>query len=121
MRNDAVINKKNGFAVALGRQIKERRLALKLTQEKLASLLGVEMNTVSRLECGSHLPSLERLEQIAHILNSSVGTLLGEVSSNHIDQANLLLAYLEGLTPAERDLVLSIAKKQSDFFKSRPK
>lgn len=112
---------KNAFAIALGRHIKERRLALKLTQEELASRLSVEMNTVSRLERGSHLPSLERLEQIAHILNSSVGSLLGEVSSNHIDQANLLQGYLEGLSPAERDLVLSIARKQSEFFKSRPK
>lgn len=102
----------------LGNQIKQHRLALKLTQEQLAAKLDIDTNTVSRLECGSHLPSLERLEQLSAVLGVSVGNLLGEISSNSVDQAQKLLGYLEGLSLEERSLILEIAKKQSDFFRS---
>lgn len=116
-----MVDRKNGFAVALGRQIKQQRQALKLTQEELASRLGVEFNTISRMECGKHLPSLERLEHLSHILGISVASLLGVVSTNCRDQAQVLQDCLEGLTSEERNLVLSIAKQQSDFFKSHGK
>jgi len=113
-----MVNKKNGFAVALGRLIKQRRQALKLTQEELASRLGVEFNSISRIECGTHMPSLERLEQLSHALGVSVASLLGEISSNCHDQAQVLQNCLEGLSSEERSLVLSVAKQLSEFFKT---
>lgn len=106
------------FAKMLGNRIKHRRLENGLTQEQLASALGIDTNTISRLECGSHLPSLRRLAELAQVLGISTGSLLGEVSNNHSDQTEKFHGYIEGLKAHERDLILEVAKRQSDFFKS---
>ena len=71
----------------MGRNIRTRRLALGWTQEYLAEQLGVEMNTVSRMECGVHMPSLERLEALAGVIGLSLAELIGGASPNRLDQA----------------------------------
>jgi len=40
-----------------------------LSQERLAELLGIDPNSVSRIECGVHYPSLDTLEKISIVLN----------------------------------------------------
>jgi transcriptional regulator with XRE-family HTH domain len=44
-----------------------------LSQEKLAELLNIDPNSVSRIECGVHYPSLDTLEKISNILNVEMG------------------------------------------------
>jgi transcriptional regulator with XRE-family HTH domain len=39
-----------------------------LSQEKFAELIGIDPNSVSRIECGVHYPSLDTLEKITMIL-----------------------------------------------------
>jgi transcriptional regulator with XRE-family HTH domain len=53
----------------LGCRIRYMRKRSKFSQENLAELLGIDPNSVSRIECGVHYPSLDTLEKISNILN----------------------------------------------------
>lgn len=60
--------------------IKEVREKKKITQETIASKMGVTVATVSRWETGEMLPRTSRLKQLAKVLGCSVNKLLdGEV------------------------------------------
>lgn len=107
------------LAVRLGERIKSRRQALQWTQEELASRLGVEVNTVSRMECGVHLPSLQRLEGLASTLDVSIASLLGGASLQPHDQSDQFREILDGLSGHERELILATARLQSDFLKGQ--
>lgn len=50
------------------KQIKERREALKVTQELLADLSGVGLRTIKQIETGKANPTFETLHKIADVL-----------------------------------------------------
>ncbi|MCQ2186513.1 MAG: helix-turn-helix domain-containing protein [Bacteroidales bacterium] len=52
----------------IGQQIKERRKALKISQQTLADLSGVGINTIVAIERNTGNPSLKTLEQILSTL-----------------------------------------------------
>ena len=56
----------------IGLKIKERRQALGITQEFIASILEVNPSHISNIECGRANPSLTVLVKIANILECSV-------------------------------------------------
>lgn len=58
-------------------RIKELRKSKKITQEKLAELLGVERSTIGKWESTSIIPSSEMLIEIAKFFNVTVDYLLG--------------------------------------------
>ena len=55
--------------------IKELRARYDLTQEKLATKVGVRRETIVFLEKGKYNPSLKLAFQIAKVLNSNVNEL----------------------------------------------
>lgn len=107
---------KNSLAVLLGARIRARRQALSWTQEELAVRLGVEVNTISRMECGIRTPSLERLAQIADALQVSAAALLGDASPSSRDQTDVLLKILDELSASERALIVEMVKLHAAFF-----
>jgi transcriptional regulator with XRE-family HTH domain len=54
--------------ILLGNRIRYLRKKSGLSQERLAELLEISPNSVSRIECGVHYPSLDTLENIGIIL-----------------------------------------------------
>lgn len=52
-----------------------RRLALKLTQQQLADLLGLERSNVAAWETGRGLPSAALLPKLAEVLHCSIDEL----------------------------------------------
>lgn len=52
--------------------IKERREALRVTQETLAELSGVGLRTIKQFESGKGNPTLATLQKIADILGMEV-------------------------------------------------
>ncbi len=54
---------------ALGERFKALRKGAGYSQERLAELLGIDPNSVSRIECGVHYPAIETLEKAALVLN----------------------------------------------------
>lgn len=64
--------------MTLGEKIRMLRKK-KYTQEKLAELVGVHVNTVIRWEKDTRLPDADKLKKIADVLNTTVSYLTGEV------------------------------------------
>ena len=56
----------------IGKKIKARRLAMGVTQEKIANILDVNPSHISNIERGRSHPSLSSLIKIANILECSV-------------------------------------------------
>ena len=62
----------------IGSKIKERRNALGITQEHIASILDVNPSHISNIENGRANPSLTVLVKIANILECSVDFFIGD-------------------------------------------
>ena len=56
-------------------KIKEYRAKLNLTQDQLASLVGVRRETIVFLEQGKYNPSLKLAHDVAKTLNTSIDKL----------------------------------------------
>jgi transcriptional regulator with XRE-family HTH domain len=93
----------------LGRAIAERRRARGLTQEDLAQAVDIDSVTLSRLETGAAMPSVQRLFVIANALEASVGELLSEASPLAGDRATRLGAILRTLSERDQALLMDIA------------
>lgn len=60
----------------LGAQIKARRQALKVTQQEVADLADVSINTIVAVERGTGNPQIENLLSICHVLGLQLTTQL---------------------------------------------
>ena len=63
---------KTEISVAVGKAIAERRRIARMTQQKVAEALGVEKETISRLESGETAQSVDRLAALSQVLDCSV-------------------------------------------------
>ena len=55
---------------SLGRQIQKIRKRQKLTQEKLAELIGIEVPSMSNIETGKYAPSIETLQKLSEVVDA---------------------------------------------------
>lgn len=62
--------------MTLGQNIRERRQSARLSQEKLAELVGVSRQAVTKWEAGQSSPSTENLFRLAEILGTTVDLLV---------------------------------------------
>ncbi len=71
----------------LGKNIKKYRKLNNMTQERLAEVIGVEINSISAIETGKYFPTPENLTKIASALNVSFSDLFTFFqSSNPLDE-----------------------------------
>ena len=82
-----MVNKKQ----ALGLRIKEFREKQKMTQEKLAELVGIDSKHLSRIENGRNYPSIETLEKLTENLNITFEDVF---KSDHFETREFLLENL---------------------------
>lgn len=61
----------------IGDNIKQRRKALKISQDELADAIGANRVTISRYETGNYLPSVPALEKLAVALRTTTAQLTG--------------------------------------------
>lgn len=77
----------------LGQRVRSRRLAIGMTQERLAALLGVSFQQVQKYEKGVNRISAQRLVTLSHALECTLDTLLegfnGETDSEATEQTPL--------------------------------
>jgi transcriptional regulator with XRE-family HTH domain len=64
--------------VRVGRNIKAARTRARMTQGELAEAIDVENVTLSRIETGAQLPSLDRLQHIAEVLQLPLQALVAD-------------------------------------------
>ena len=72
-----------------GKQIKELRERKKYTQEKLAEKVGLDLQTISRIETGYYFTSYENLEKFAEALEVPICELF---NFGHIKPKEELIA-----------------------------
>ena len=65
------------FLKGVGRALVEERRRCGMSQQQVAEQIGIEPETVSRIETGAIAPSLVRLRQFARVYDCSLQGLLG--------------------------------------------
>jgi len=110
----------DGMRAYVSRRIKEIRNTFGetgISQEALATKLGVTTNTISRWETGTYQPTLDDLEQLSRELGVSILEFFPKVTpadkrTRHVDA---LLRTAQGLD--ERDLVE--LRRYAEFRRAR--
>lgn len=70
-------------AAQLGRRIRQLRQSNGWTQQKLATLAGLQRTHITRIECGDFNPQLDTLEQIVDALEVSFAVLFAEITTTN--------------------------------------
>lgn len=97
--------------VLIGKRIKEARKKAKITQDQLAEQLGISTAYMSQIETGKATVNLNRLAQIAKLLQTDAGHFLsGTTASNQylIEEFNSILS---DRTPEELNLAYRVLKE----------
>lgn len=96
--------------VEVGSKIRDLRKRAGMTQQELATLIGVKQSDLSRMENGEYRVSLSSLVKILSVLDMSVGEFFGEKPSLRNDESNLLDSF-RALGNDERRQVLQQVQK----------
>jgi transcriptional regulator with XRE-family HTH domain len=99
------LRNKDQLARSIGAAIADRRKALDMTQDKLSELIQIEQSSLSRIERGTMIPSLERLAGIAECLQCRLADLFSTAGVSSHDRASRLHAKLSSLTPAQQEII----------------
>ncbi|MBD9574804.1 helix-turn-helix transcriptional regulator [Pseudomonas sp. PDM23] len=99
------------LALLTGQAIAKQRKRVGMTQEKVAELLGLGNEAVSRIERGLVRPNLERLIQFSAIFECDLAELLTESSPRAVDQANRLHDLLAPLAIEDRELLIDTVER----------
>ncbi len=97
-----------------GAAIRNSRIENKLTQEKLAEMLGVTPVHVKQLESGSRMPSVELLHSIAITLNFSVDRVFFPAKAENTEMLNKLERLLHLCTSHDLRVVHATASALTD-------
>ena len=97
----------------LGNIIKEQRLKRNMTQETLASALGVTSQAVSRWESGSSYPDMELISPIANFFGITIDQLFGyhDDAFTSLDNALKHAKALESLKVGEHKLTAPLVSE----------
>ena len=107
---------------AIGRGIREQRIQNRLTQEKLAELVGIGPSHMSHLESGRTVASMEVFIALCNALNCSADTLLcREISSDQPLVRNWLTELVADCDQTEVKIIsdMVVALKES-LRKNKP-
>ena len=85
-------------AILLGKNIKEKRKCLGISQEELASLLEVSRQSISLWETDQTVPTLDKLQSMSKILDVSMDELTTGIQP--VKQSSV--GQVRKLTPEER-------------------
>lgn len=114
------------LAVEIGKIIRKQRKAAGMTQATLAEAVGLESETVSRMENGIRLPSIEKLVEIADVFRVPVAVFFENVGASKRQQDTHLLAEkislaLERLPEAGKSFVLDLAQNYARYHLPKPR
>jgi transcriptional regulator with XRE-family HTH domain len=107
-------------AKRVGQAIARQRKLARLTQSQIAEKLGIEVETVSRLETATRPASLARLEQLGELFGCPVVRFFqddSEVDDNTGLQT--LSDVMQSLQPDEKTPLVSFMTDAARLFKNR--
>lgn len=97
--------------IALGQRIRQERLKLNLTQEKLAEDVGLSSTYIGQVERGERSVTLGKLVLIVNRLGVTVDYLLSDSITPDNDGAYRIWSQLmDGRTEPEKALVINMVK-----------
>lgn len=91
---------------SVGKALSRERKLRKMTQTQLADRLGIEKESVSRMETGVISPTLSRLQQISEVLNCPVRQFFWFESGDDHEQADTLVDMIRSLPEERRELIV---------------
>lgn len=93
--------------IEMGERIRKRRQELRWSQEKLAEMADISLNTVSRVEGGQSDMSIEVFRKLAQALGMSASELLGDLDNSEKDgQIQRVLYRMRLLEHEDKEVVL---------------
>ena len=96
-------------------KLKTLRKQRGITQEQLASSLGIGTSTIGMYESNIRKPSYKILKQIANYFNVSVDYLVNEAGLEDTFNLDFYIERIQELSPTEREKVLDFI----DFVKEK--
>ena len=96
----------------LGKRIREERLKLNLTQEKLAEDIGISTAYLGQIERGERSITLDKLIPLVNRLGVTIDFLLSDymVSTDEDRSLDRLKQLLLGRTPTEKEMAINMIK-----------
>lgn len=94
----------------LGEKIKKLRTERAWTQPQLAATLGIEQSTLSKIESGKLVPSVETFDTLLSTFTLSVDQFMGGVSREYIRST---------LAPRLPQVAEWVSSQNSDYFKTQ--
>jgi len=85
------------LAAKTGKRVRQLRKLSSLTQSELAERVNLSDESISRLETGKSIPSVETLNNIALALNTQIKDLFDFKEHRHIESKEELIKKLVGL------------------------
>ncbi len=109
-RNNNLLSEAEGrdwqaFIVKIGQSLAAERRRAGWSQQTVAEKIGLEPESVSRIENGAIAPTLARLRQFARIYGCSMESLIGNASDQSPDIAKRISAELDELSESDRAFV----------------
>ncbi|MBS1951253.1 MAG: helix-turn-helix transcriptional regulator [Bacteroidetes bacterium] len=80
-----------------GKKLRERRETKEISQAELARQLGAHHSIIGRYERDEVKPTIDVVKKMAKILDTTVGYLLGESSSNEVLKDPVMLKRLNDI------------------------
>jgi transcriptional regulator with XRE-family HTH domain len=97
--------------IALGRRIRNERLRLGITQEKLAEDVNISASYIGQIERGERSLTLDTLVQVANRLSVTIDFLLSDyVPPQDESLYNSWCELMNGKTPAEKALAVNMIR-----------
>ena len=117
------VKKKDSARLAkrLGGNLSERRKQLGWTQEMVAERVGVDAETISRIERGAQLPSRATLDRLAVALRCSAGDLLSTEGPEAASEAATFGAWISELGTDDRAFVMTVVRNCCEYLGNRSK
>lgn len=106
----------NELVKAVGETIAIRRRNMKMTQERLATILGIAPDTMSRMERGKFAPKMSRFRDIANALNCSVADLFRDTDENASDRASTIVDILKTLPPKKQEALVELVANTAQLM-----
>ena len=94
----------------LGLKVTEFRKQRKITQEKLAEIIGVDNGYISKLEVGQNFPSINTLERIADALGVELYELFQFTRRKDKDFKDEIITIYDSLNKEKQYTLYRVAK-----------
>ena len=102
--------------ILLGKRIRDERLLVRLTLEKLAERTDKSINFIGQIERGEGKPSLETMVDIANALGTTVDSLLQDnVKAVNDSIGKEVAAIIRTLDDNGKQFILDMVKRYSHY------